>query len=215
MTSQSLAELDSAIAPGGGHHGHAENPGLATSVKLYDTKRGYGWVSIALHWLTAAIVIAMWTIGTMSQGTKPDEHVRLVGLHTTIGIGVYALLWGRIIWRFKVGHPGALPGQGRVIFSIAKYFHFLFLIAIGVMLVSGPLMVWAAGASIQFFDFTIPGPFKASMPLREFLRAVHGITASVIAVGTLLHLLGTLKHVIVNKDGTFDKMMIADGDRRT
>ena len=106
-----------------------------------DTKSGYGWISIALHWLTAAIVLAMWTIGTMAQAAGREQQSGLVQLHTTIGMTVYALLWARIIWRFKVGHPGPRPGQAALLFPVARYFHFLLLVALGVMLLSGPLMV--------------------------------------------------------------------------
>jgi len=38
-----------------------------------DTRSGYGWISIALHWLTAAIVLALWTIGTMAQAAGREQ----------------------------------------------------------------------------------------------------------------------------------------------
>jgi cytochrome b561 len=91
-------------------------------VRTSDTSNGYGWILIALHWLTAVIVLAMFVIGTMSQSADKEEYLRLVHLHTTIGMTVYVLLWGRIAWRFAVGHPGPLPKQGVVFFSIGKYF---------------------------------------------------------------------------------------------
>ena len=82
-------------------------------VRTADTGNGYGWISIALHWLTAVIVLAMFVIGTMSQSADDADYVRLVHLHTTIGIAAYPLLWGRIAWRFAVGHPGRLPSRAR------------------------------------------------------------------------------------------------------
>ena len=33
---------------------------------MADTANGYGWISIALHWLAAVIVLAMFVIGMMS-----------------------------------------------------------------------------------------------------------------------------------------------------
>ena len=74
-------------------------------MRVQDTDSGYGWISIALHWLAAAIVLAMWTIGIMSQAAAEADAPALVHLHTTIGVTAYLLLWGRIIWRFAVGHP--------------------------------------------------------------------------------------------------------------
>jgi cytochrome b561 len=183
-------------------------------VRLWDTSCGYGWVSIALHWLTVAIVLTMWTIGTMSQVASEEASPGLVHLHTTIGIAAYLLLWGRIIWRFKVGHPGPLPRQPAFLFSIAKYFHFLLLVAIGVMLLSGPLMVWSDGDAIEVFAFAIPSPVAKLPGVHDVLRHVHGLAATFILLGVILHVLAVLKHVIVNRDGTFDKMMIADCARQ-
>ena len=180
-------------------------------MRVRDTTTGYGWISIALHWLAAAIVLTMWTIGVMSQAASDDDPT-LVNLHTTIGVTMYALLWGRIVWRFAVGHPGPLPRQGPVFFSIVKYFHFLLLVALGVMLLSGPLMVWFAGEAIQVFALTIPSPLPEFPAVHDLLRNVHGMTASFLLVGIIVHVLAVFKRL--NRDGTFDKIMIADRVRQ-
>jgi cytochrome b561 len=180
-------------------------------VRLKDTSSGYGWISISLHWLVVIIVLTMWAVGAMSQAASDDDAPGLVRLHTTIGVTMYALLWARIIWRFKVGHPGPSPRQSAFLFPVAKYFHFLLLVAIGVMLLSGPLMVWSAGEAIEVFTLAIPSPIGMSPAMHDVLRRVHGVTASFIMVGFVLHVLAVLKHMIVNRDGTFDKIMVADG----
>ena len=46
-----------------------------------DTRSGYGWVSIAAHWLTAVIVLTMWTIGTMSQTDVQADSAWYAHLH--------------------------------------------------------------------------------------------------------------------------------------
>jgi cytochrome b561 len=130
------------------------------------------------------------------------------------GVSAYLLLWGRILWRFAVGHPAPHPGQSALLFPVAKAFHYLFLIAIGLMLLSGPLMVWSGGDAIEVFAFAIPSPFAPSSGLHDLLRRIHGVTASIIILGAILHILAALKHIVFNRDGTFDKIMIADGAER-
>jgi cytochrome b561 len=183
-------------------------------VRTWDTSNGYGWISIALHWLIAVIVVVMLAIGIMSQSADEAEYVRLVHLHTTIGMTAYLLLWGRIIWRFAVGHPGPLPKQNVIFFTIGKYFHFLMLIAIAVMLVSGPLMVWTAGEAIHVFALAIPSPFEKLEGAQHVLRSVHGYTGSFILAAIVLHIVAALKHTVLDRDGTFDKIMIAAGRGR-
>jgi len=183
-------------------------------VRWKDTRSGYGWVSIALHWVAAALVLTMWTLGTMSQTNVEADAAWYAHLHMSIGVSAYALLWARIMWRFTVGHPEPHPGQSALLFPLAKYFHYLFLIAIGVMLVSGPLMVWSGGDAVEVFALSIPSPFAAWRELHDLLRRVHGVTATVIILGVILHILAALKHIVINRDGTFDKIMIADGAER-
>jgi cytochrome b561 len=183
-------------------------------VRWRDTRSGYGWVSIALHWVTAILVLTMWTLGTMSQTDVQADSAWYAHLHMSIGVSAYLLLWGRILWRFAVGHPAPHPGQSAILFPVAKAFHYLFLIAIGVMLLSGPLMVWSGGDEVEVFAFAIPSPFAPWPGLHDLLRRIHGVTASIIILGAILHILAALKHIVFNRDGTFDKIMIADGVER-
>jgi cytochrome b561 len=183
------------------------------AMRMADSRNGYGWISIAFHWLTAAIVLTMLIIGSMSQGADEEASLRLVHLHTTIGVTAYAFLWGRIIWRFTVGHPGPLPKQGAFFFAIGKYFHFLLLVAIAAMLVSGPAMIWLDGAPIHVFSLAISSPLGKLPGAQHLLRVLHGYAGSFILVGMILHVFAVFKHTVFNRDGTFDKIMIAAGGR--
>jgi cytochrome b561 len=178
-------------------------------VRLNDTRTGYGWISIALHWVTAAIVLTMWAIGTLAQGASPNVHIWMNHLHTSIGMAAYVLLWARVLWRFKVGHPGPLPTQRRMFF-VGKFFHYLLLWAIAAMLVTGPLMVWAAGEPIHVFDVAIPSPMRLTPGLHDPLRQAHAYVGLFVFVAVVLHIAATLKHVMKDRDGTFEKILIAD-----
>jgi cytochrome b561 len=107
-----------------------------------------------------------------------------------------------------------LPKQSAFFFAIGKYFHFVMLLAIAVMLLSGPLMVWTAGERIHVFGLTVPGPFGKLETAQHALRAVHGYTAWFILGAMILHVLAVFKHTVLDRDGTFDKIMIAAGTRR-
>ena len=178
-------------------------------MRTRDTRTGYGWISIALHWLTAAAILTLFFIGSSIQ-SDPGTQESTLRLHTSIAITAYLLLWVRIIWRFKQGHPDAMPGQAGVFYQIGKYTHYAILTAVAAMLITGPLMVWSRGEAIFVFDwFTIPGPYGANMDLFGFLHGVHVWGSRIIIVGTALHLGGVYKHAAFNQDGTFGKMLIA------
>ena len=178
-------------------------------MRLKDTPTGYGLISIVLHWLTAIVIVVLLAVGASIKTGNQHQYEQMLPLHTSIALTAYVLIWGRIIWRFTVGHPGPLPKQRGVFFYIGKYSHYVLLVAIGVMLISGPLMAWSAGIDIPFYDwFTIPAPFAPNQDWFDFLLTVHGSAASVIAIGVFLHIGGVFKHLIINRDGTFEKMMI-------
>ena len=77
------------------------------------------------------------------------------------------------------------------------------------LLITGPLMIWWAGEPVEVFSLMIASPLPASAGMHNLLRALHGKTATFIVLGILLHVAAVFKHVILNRDGTFDKIMIA------
>jgi cytochrome b561 len=182
-------------------------------MRTRDTKTGYGWISIALHWVTAIAILTLWFLGGSIQNDLSAGSNDSLRLHTSIAITVYVVLWARIIWRFVKGHPAPLPGQAGVFFLIGKFVHYTILAAVGCMLISGPLMAWSRGEPIYVFDwFTIPGPYGPNMAMFSITHLVHVWCARVIIIGTVLHLGGVYKHAAFNQDGTFSKMLIAARD---
>jgi cytochrome b561 len=183
-----------------------------STMQVEDASDGYGWISIALHWVTAVVVVTLLFVGSSISSLMGDERHAMVRLHTSIAISSYAVLWLRIWWRFDRGHPAATAKQRGPFFHIGKYVHFALLVAIAVMLVSGPLMVWFGGSEIEVFGwFSIPSPVEARMGWHDLFFTVHRTAAITIVTGLVLHLGGVYKHAAFNRDGTFTKMMVASG----
>jgi cytochrome b561 len=176
--------------------------------RLRDTAAGYGWISIALHWITGVAVLVLLFVG--SSIASAEDRDGMVLLHTSIALSSYAFLWARIVWRVRTGHPGPLPNQRRSFFLVGKAVHYATLAALALMLVSGPLMVWSGGEGIGMFGwFSIPSPMSAHHALRDFLHGVHATSATVILIAVVLHLGGVYKHAAFDQDGTFGKMLVA------
>ncbi len=181
-----------------------------THSRAWDTPSGYGWISIALHWITAILVVVLLFVGSSISSDDPELRARTLRLHTSVAILGYGFLWARIVWRFAQGHPGPLPNQKRVFFLIGKAVHYATVGAMALMLCSGPLMVWSGGEAIGVLDlFSIPSPLGPHPALRDLCHWVHATSAKVIVVGFLLHLGGVYKHAAFDQDGTFAKMLIA------
>jgi cytochrome b561 len=176
-------------------------------MRWFDGKTDFGWISIGLHWAGAAVVVSLLFIGNSIQAGDSAARDHALWLHTTVALAAYGLLWLRVIWRMAKGHPGPLPRQRRIDHAIGKPFHYLLIAAVATMLVTGPLLAWSGDLPLRLWDLDIPSPFAPSAGLFELMLAGHIAAASVLGWGTLLHVLAVIKHMAIDRDGSFDRMM--------
>lgn len=174
---------------------------------LADSHSVYGWVSILLHWLTAIVIIALWILGKSILNAGPEEMDSRRALHVSIATSAWLVVLFRIIWRFRSGHP-KVRGLAVRTHSIAKTAHYLMLLLLILMLLSGPVMVWAGGHSVSMFGIvSIPGPFGASQALRDLAWTVHSQAAVALLLLVIVHIGGALKHLMFHSDDTIVRML--------
>jgi len=87
----------------------------------------YGLVSILLHWLVALAVFGLFGLGLWMVGldyysswyrTAPD-------LHKSIGILLFVVMLGRLLWRFLTPPPPAPASHGPLTRLASKFGHAL------------------------------------------------------------------------------------------
>jgi cytochrome b561 len=176
---------------------------------LNDTATGYGWFSIALHWLTAVLILYLLYLGSTIGSFEGEARMLAIRRHTSIAVTSYLLLLGRIVWRFARGHPGPTLEQRGWAFTLGKYTHFAILLALTAMLLTGPLMQLSYGRAIEVFDwFAIGTPGEADFARASLLHSIHKWSAIIIFLGVILHIGGVYKHTAFNQDGTLAKIII-------
>lgn len=158
--------------------------------RLLDQPDSFGWISIALHWVTAAVIIALWVIGRSitDQDTSETIDVRR-SLHITIALAAWLLLLLRILWRLRMHHPHA-AGQSLFIHRFAQSVHYIMLVVLSLMMISGPVMAW------------IDNEIVTGLAYR-----VHASSADLLFTLVLLHIGGTLKHMMFHEDDTIIRML--------
>lgn len=178
-----------------------------TQSNLYDSDSVYGWISILLHWVTATVIIVLWFIGKSIMNASPEDVDTQRQLHISIAASAWLIILIRIAWRFRSGHPH-IKGQTLFIHRVAKIAHYTTLIAVVLMLVSGPVVVWSGGHPITIFSWvSIAGPFGESDLIREFAWFVHSNSAMLLMWLVLLHVGGALKHLMFHNDDTIARMI--------
>ncbi len=175
--------------------------------RLWDHQDSFGWVSIAVHWLTTVMIVVLWYLGQSISNQGPVEIDARRAMHVSLAISGWLLLLFRIIWRVRVGHPHA-DGQSGRIHRIARSTHFAILGTLLMMLVSGPVTIWAQAKPIRFFGL-VPLPVAASYhPLAAELAATtHAATGMVLLILVFVHVCGALKHMMFNDDETIVRML--------
>lgn len=174
---------------------------------IRDTPTTYGAVSRLNHWIGALFVLLLLGIGLYcADMPRGAEKTFWRSLHIAVGSIAIPFLVFRVWWRVRSTSPLVVP-QSLALRRLSNAVHALLLIAIVVMLISGPLIQWTAARSVGIFDLlAIPSPIPKSELWHERLEVLHGWTAWTIIALTGLHLLGVIKHQFIDRDSLLARM---------
>lgn len=180
-------------------------------MQLTNTKDGYGWIAIALHWLAVVAVIFMLITGFRAEmlGEAGDRAGRaaMMGWHVGLGASFLLILLARVISSWLQPKPAPLE-QPRPLMWIASATHQILLLAILIQITSGPLAIWSGGRDINVFDmFALPSPFtERNEGVHEFAELLHAVGRWTIIVAGSLHVLAVIKHAL-DKKGVLKRML--------
>lgn len=178
-------------------------------MSLRNTRAAYGWAAIGLHWISAVGVVALYLLGEQME-EAPDRAAKMIAqdLHVSVAVLLFTFLAARLLWSLSQPHPRSLE-QNRWLRLVAIAVQGLFLLMIAVLLLTGPLAIWSTTRPIEVFDlFAIPSPFPTRLDwLHETAEQVHGAAAKLFWPLIVLHVAGALKHLIIDRDGTLQRML--------
>ncbi|WP_374643400.1 cytochrome b [Tabrizicola sp.] len=154
------------------------------------TATGYSGAQIALHWLTAVLILAAWLTGDGAE--EALDTIREGGTagfvpHVAMGLAVLALVLARILMRLGRGAPAAPGAPGSLAVLMADWGHRL----IYLLMLAVPL----AGGAMYFLGIRLGDP--------------HELGANLLMLVVLGHALMALYHQYVLKDGLLRRMMKA------
>lgn len=175
----------------------------------------------ALHWIVAALVIALIPAGLLIEGYDPEVAARVNGalgagafdliydLHKSAGLTVLGLMILRAAARAArppAPHDPPLRAWERAASRIVHLLLYALLIAapivgwIGVSLYPAPAPVW--------FLFDARLPLTPDRALSEtLLGQVHGPMGVMIGLLAAAHVLAALKHAFIDRDGVMRRML--------
>ena len=183
---------------------------------MRDTQKAYGCVSIALHWWVAALVLSLIALGLLMQWTITFEdeslYLALYKVHISVGALLCVALVPRLVWRWFSGRPPPLEVRP-TLRALSIVVQGLLLLTVVCQALSGLFARWTAldwrrssGAeSLPFFGlFEIPSPLRQHRPeWNRVAENVHDWLAEVVMALLAVHILGALKHALLDRPGSF------------
>ena len=168
--------------------------------------RRYDLITIALHWLVALMVAALW-IGAETLGWFADAASRADArsAHIMLGLALGVLGGGRFVWRMSFGRP-LPPANTGALGVLSEVMHFGLYALLAAMVFAGMLLLWATGDSV-FNHVAVADSDPASLVLATKLRFVHGLIGWVILAAVGLHVLAVLYHRFVRHDDVLSRML--------
>jgi cytochrome b561 len=161
-----------------------------------------------LHWLMAALVLAMLCIGIGMVSTVSARYHDLLSLHRSIGIIILGLVAIRLINRLlrpPPPLPADLPTWQK---TLAKLSHMILYTLMFALPLVGWSMLSAGGYPILVFgSLHLPAILPHDAALYALLRHTHTILALVLFATFLAHLGAALFHALIRKDEVLPSMV--------
>lgn len=166
----------------------------------------YDDVSILLHWITAALVVTLWTLGqTIDFFPKGAPKIDARSTHFVLGATLGIVLLVRMMWRASAGRslPLAYPGWIGV---AAKVVHYGLYVLLGVTVVLGIFNAWQRG-DVFFNVYTIPKLVPGDVALKKILENLHSDFADAVLIVAGLHAAAALAHHYLLRDPVLRRML--------
>jgi len=168
----------------------------------------YDRMAIALHWITAVLIVANVTLGLSMVGLPISPRKLYWYLwHKSIGLTVFLLTSVRLGWRAFHPPPPRVPmprwRRRASALSHAVLYALLFLIPI-----SGYLYSSATGVQVVWMGLVaLPNLVPKDKALGDALRIVHIALNSLLVAAVVVHVAAALKHHYVDRDTVLARML--------
>jgi cytochrome b561 len=176
---------------------------------LKDSSSGYGLISIAIHWVSAILILFLFGLGIYMTGLSyyDDWYHKGPELHVSLGLVVLLLMLVRIFWRLANPTPVDLSDKRaqNLAAKCVKLGMYLFIV---VVLVTGYLITTAEGQPASMFNLIkFPVLMQLNADSVDLAGELHEYLAWGIIALVVLHSLGALMHHFFMRDKTLVRML--------
>jgi cytochrome b561 len=189
-------------------------------MQIGNTATRYGAVAQSLHWLIALGIVAQYFLAEAAEDAEGAaiEPFSAAGIHAALGMTLLALAVFRLAWRLIETPPARPPAMKSYQIALARAAHIAFYVLLFAVPLSGWALATANGQGLSFLGwFELPqfGPvtqaplpgIEGGMLGKDQLEELHEVLFNVLVGLAALHILASLKHQFIDRDGVLRSML--------
>ena len=169
----------------------------------------YNRGAIALHWITAALILANLLLG-LSMVALPISPRKLHWylFHKSIGITVFLLTSLRLAWRAMRPHPAPVASMASWQRRSAAASHALLYLLLFAIPLSGWLYSSSTGVQVVYAGLVpLPDLVARDRALADMLRLVHVSLNALLFFVICVHVAAAVKHHLIDRDAALARML--------
>lgn len=192
-----------------------DNAQKAPTQAMAGMPRRHDAVSMTFHWLTLAMLIALFASAwAREQASDGNTATLLLTLHRSAGVLIWLATLGRLLWKATAARtpelPRRMPRSQRWAARANEVALYLLLIA---QPVTGFVQSIARGRDFPLLGLSVPAVMARDKGLTHLFHDIHETSATVLLVLIGLHACAALFHGLVLRDGVLSSML--PGQTRT
>ena len=165
--------------------------------------------SIALHWLTVALVIGQLTTAwLLLQAEDGAGSAVLLTTHRSMGLITWFVGASRLLWRLRFAKlppfPASMPKWQQLTAKVNEYGLYALLL---VQPITGLGDTVFRGRPFMFIVWKIPAFLHSDKPVFHAFHAAHEIGAIALLALIGFHAVAALIHGVVLRDGVLQRML--------
>lgn len=177
---------------------------------IKNTAERFGLVTKLIHWVIALLILGLtwlgWYMVDLSYFDPWSQDALLV--HKSLGMIVLGLALFKVVWLLLSPTPEPLPTLKDWEHMSSKLAHWILILSMFVIPVTGYVISTSEGAAVPIFDwFELPALFVVDEATRDLAIDVHYYVAYAILAVVVVHTGAAFKHQFVTGDGTLKRML--------
>jgi len=164
----------------------------------------------AFHWVSAILILGLFALGVWMRtlGYYDAWYQTAPHWHKQLGILLLVIMVVRLALRLFKSVPAPLSNHQPWEIKVAHITHAVLYLGVFAIMLSGYLIATADNRGVEVLGlFTLPVLFTPFEGQEDIAGAIHEWGAYLLMGIVALHVLGALKHHIIDKDSTLKRML--------